>query len=128
MVKRLFLFAAYDAQGLVDATLVHYLRALSELGDIIVTVDNDVAPDEFKKISKIPHVLHAAAARHGEYDFGSYKRCYKYARDKQILDKYDWVYLVNDSVLGPLSNLAPILENLDSRGADSGPRTESVTR
>lgn len=118
MVRRLFLFAAYDAQGIVDATLLHYLRVLSKLGDIIVTMDNNIAPTEQAKFSDIPNILHVAAARHGEYDFGSYKRCYQYARGKKLLEKYDWVYLVNDSVVGPLFDLGPILKDLESRGAD----------
>jgi hypothetical protein len=33
MVKRLFIFASYDKDNIIDATLLHYLRALSELGE-----------------------------------------------------------------------------------------------
>lgn len=118
MVKRLFIFAGFDKDQIADPTLVYYLNALSELGDIVFNMDNDLSATELSKITKIPNVLYASATRHCEYDFGSYKRGYVWARDNDILDKYDWVYLVNDSVLGPLFNLETILKDLESRGVD----------
>lgn len=98
MTKRLFIFAGYDAEGIVDKTLTYYLKTLSKLGDIVLTMDNELSETELKKITDIPNVLHASAVRHGEYDFGSYKRGYMWARDNKILEQYDWVYFVNDSV------------------------------
>ncbi len=118
MTRRLFIFAAYDPDGIVDETLLHYLGALSSLGDIVLTMDSDIGSDEMAKISSIPNIIHASAVRHNEYDFGSYKRGYMYAHDQKILNKYDWVYLVNDSVYGPLWDLRPILTDLESRGVD----------
>lgn len=81
-------------------------------------MDNDAPDTELAKVQNIPNVLHAEATRHGEYDFGSYKRGYIWAQDNKILNKYDWVYLVNDSVYGPLWNIEQILDDLESRDAD----------
>ncbi len=117
-VKRLFLFAAYDKQGIIDNTLLHYLRALSGLGDIVFVMDSDVAESEFAKLKQIPNILHAVATRHGEYDFGSYKRAYQWADSRGLLQSYDWIYLVNDSVYGPLFDISRILADLESRGVD----------
>lgn len=117
-MKRLFLFAGYDCDGIVDDSLLWYLKALSGLGDIVFVMDNDATDVEIEKVRQIPNVLYANAVRHGEYDFGSYKRAYIWARDNKLLEKYDWVYLVNDSVLGPLFDLKPIVEDLESRGVD----------
>ena len=118
MTKRLFIFAGYDENGVIDEITLHYLNSLSKLGDIVFVMDNDAAPSELQKVRKVPNVLYAAAMRHGEYDFGSYKRGFLYARDKKLLNKYDWVYFVNDSVYGPLFDLAPALTDLESRGVD----------
>ncbi len=115
--KRLFLFAGYDALGGVDTALVYYVRALAACGDVVVHMDNDIADDSIKKLA--PHVLHAAARRHGEYDFGSYKRAYMYARDAGMLADYDFVYMANDSVYGPLGDLQKMLRALESSGADA---------
>lgn len=110
---RLFLVAGYDAKGIVDDALIYYVRALSKLGDVIVCMDSDCSNTELEKLS--PYVMHAVAHRHGEYDFGSYKRAYTYARDRGILADYDFVYMANDSVYGPLYDLKPILEDLESK-------------
>lgn len=116
--KRLFLFAGYDKDGVIDITLMHYLRSLSALGDIILVMDNDLSASEKNKLKAVPNLLYASASPHGEYDFGSYKRAYNWAHKKKILSKYDWVYLVNDSVYGPLSDISGILNDLESRGVD----------
>lgn len=118
MTKRLFLFAGYDKSGVIDNTLVHYLSELSKLGDIVFVMDCDIDASELSKISDIPNVLYKSASRHGEYDFGSYKRAYQYADGAGILPNYDWVYLVNDSVYGPLFDLTGPLMDLESRGVD----------
>ena len=81
-------------------------------------MDNDAAESEVDKVASIPNVLYAVATRHGEYDFGSYKRAYDWADKNGLLNKYDWVYLVNDSVYGPLYDIRPILDDLESRGVD----------
>ena len=114
--QRLFLFAGYDKDGIIDDTLVWYLNALSKLGDIVLVMDCDVA--DTTKLKDIKNLLHFEVARHGEYDFGSYKRAYMWAHDNKILDQYEWVYLVNDSVYGPLFDLEPELKELESRGVD----------
>ena len=118
MSKRLFIFAGYDKDCIVDATLLHYLQSLSELGDIVFTMDNNLPDTEIAKIKSIKNILSATAANHGEYDFGSYKRGFQYAKKNKLLDKYDWVYFVNDSVYGPLFDIKNILEDLESRGVD----------
>lgn len=117
MTRRLFLFAGYDAGGIIDASLIGYVRALAAHGDVIVVMDSNCAPDQLAKIT--PYVIHATASRHGEYDFGSYKRAYIYAHDAEILDNYDFLYMVNDSVYGPLRDIGPILNKMEQSGADA---------
>lgn len=118
MSKRLFIFAAYDRDNIIDETLFYYIKKLSDLGDIIFTMDNDdVEPNTLNRIAKLPNVLSATAKRHGEYDFGSYKRGYNYAKEHNILKNYDFIYLANDSVYGPLFDLKPVLEKMESENA-----------
>ena len=114
--KRLFLFAGYDRDGILDDTLIHYLNALSKLGDIILVMDCDV--NDTSPLKGIKNLLYFETVRHNEYDFGSYKRGYMWARNQKILGNYDWVYLVNDSVYGPLFDMEPCLKKLESQHAD----------
>ncbi|MDR1361219.1 MAG: hypothetical protein LBJ18_02820 [Rickettsiales bacterium] len=117
--RRLFIFAGYDASGIIDDSALLYARALSSLGDIIFFMDNNAAESELNKFRKIPNVLFAGAARHNEYDFGSYKRGFEFAKNHGILENYDWVYFVNDSVYGPLTPMRGVLEKLESDGSDA---------
>lgn len=72
-VKRAAVFAHYDRDNIVDAYVLEYLRQLQAVAETIVFVsDSDVPPDEVAKVA--PFCAHTIAGRHGEYDFGSYKR------------------------------------------------------
>lgn len=112
MKKRLFLVAGYDANGIIDASLLHLVKSLFEHGDVIFVMDSDTDETELHKL--LPYTIYANACRHGEYDFGSYKRAYLYARDNGILSNYEYLYMVNDSVYGPLRDIGPILSKMES--------------
>ena len=99
-VKRLFLFASFDKNNCISKALLYYLSELSKCGDIIFIMDNECDKNELKKIK--PFIIYSQAKRHGEYDFGSYKRAYQYADKKDLLKNYDYIYMVNDSAYGPV--------------------------
>ncbi len=117
--KRLFLVAAYDPMGIgiVDASLMQLVRGLGKYGDVVIFMDNDAPGGELKKLA--PHVRHADAMRHGEYDFGSYKRAYIWAQDHMTLGDIDVVYMVNDSVYGPLGDIGELLQKMENLDADA---------
>ena len=117
MTKRLFLFAGYDAGGIIDDSLVLYVRALSKLGDVVLCMDSTCKKSELFKLKHL--VLHADALRHGEYDFGSYKRAYTWARENLDLSTYDFAYLVNDSVYGPLFPLKKYIVKMESSNTNA---------
>ncbi len=117
MKKRLFLVAGYDAHGIIDASLVHLVSSLAKYGDIIFVMDSDVDKHQLEKLK--PYTIYVGAARHGEYDFGSYKRAYIYAHDNNLLQNYDFLYLVNDSVYGPLCDMTPIFNKIESFDSDA---------
>ena len=117
MNRRLFLFAGYDSAGQAGTSLLWYIKALSENGDVVFVADSDFDKDQLSLID--PCVLHAEASRHGEYDFGSYKRAFKWAQDNTQIDRYDFIYLVNDSVYGPLYDIRPSLEQMEDLGTDA---------
>ena len=111
--KRLFLFAFYDSQGIVGESALRYLEVLRGLGDIVLATDSDLQPGEEDKLA--PLVQSFTAFRHQEYDFGSYKRAYQQAD----LSGYDVVYLVNDSVVGPIYPLEPYLRQMEALGTEA---------
>ena len=69
-MKRLFLFAFYDPQGIVGEGALRYMEALGALGDVVLATDCDLQDGEADKLA--PLVESFSASRHGEYDFGSF--------------------------------------------------------
>ena len=115
--KRLFLFAAYNKNNIISNELLSYLTELSRLGDIIFFMDNSLCDLEKDKLKNIKNILFFHCEKHGEYDFGSYKRSFLYALQHNILNKYSWVYFVNDSVY-MLSSPEKIIIELEKSKAD----------
>lgn len=115
--KRLFLIAGYDKDGIIDESLIHQVSSLSKLGDTILVMDSDCSESQLEKVK--PFVIFASGERHQEYDFGSYKRAYLYAKERDLLKNYDYIYMVNDSVYGPLYDLQPYLEKMETSKKDA---------
>lgn len=112
-MRRLFVFAAYNKDGNVLDSLLYYLKALAALGDISFYAD---CPMDLSRLGELgERLVYAGASRHGEYDFGSYKRAF-FAVDRTA---YDVVYFLNDSVYGPFGDLGPYLLRMEALGADA---------
>ncbi len=115
--KRLFLIAGYDKNGKINSALLHLVKSLAKYGDCVLVMDSDCDESELKKIK--PYCLYVAGVRHGEYDFGSYKRAYIWATENTNLSNYDFMYMVNDSVYGPLFDIGDYLNKMESLGTDA---------
>ena len=115
--KRLFLFAGFDKDGIVDDALIYYVSALSKYGDVIVCMDCNLVESEINKLK--PYTIAFISQRHGEYDFGSYKRAYIYAAEHDLLKNYDVLYLVNDSVFGPMFDISKTLQEIETKPTDA---------
>ncbi len=100
-MKRTAVFAHYDKNNLIQDYVVYYLSELKKCAEKIIFVsDSDVLPVELKKIEDI--VEHSIIGRHGEYDFGSYKRGFLYAKENNLLTTCEELILANDSCYAPL--------------------------
>lgn len=110
--KRLFLFAGYDKDGIIDDTLVYYVNRVSKFGDVVLVLDSSCDDTQIAKIKK--YCTFVAATRHGEYDFGSYKRAYLWAKENLDMKNYDFVYMLNDSVYGPFFDMEKYFNQMES--------------
>ena len=98
-MKRLAIFAGYDKYNIIDDYVLFYLKELKKISDIIYIADCEMPETELNKIKD--YTIKAISEKHREYDFGSYKRGYIYAKENNILENYDYLILCNDSVYGP---------------------------
>jgi glycosyltransferase involved in cell wall biosynthesis/lipopolysaccharide biosynthesis protein len=122
--RRVAIFASYSVDGVLPPQVKPYLEGLRPLVErIVVVCDNDLAPDHRAHLSGLAD--HVITGRHGEYDFGSYKRGEAWARQAGWLDEADDLILCNDSCFGPVGSFAPMFERMDARHLDFWGATDS---
>lgn len=122
-MKRLAIFAFYNGKGLINDYVVTYLKYLREVSDSIIFVaDNE---PNVKELSKIyPLVSHIESYHHGEYDFGSYKIGFRYAKEHYLLDDVDEIILCNDSCFC-VEALKPAFDKMSTKPCDFWSMTAS---
>ena len=109
-MKILTIFAGYDRDNIIDDYVVYYIRELKKIADIIYVSDCNMLDSELEKINN--YCIKIINGRHEEYDFGSYKRGYLYAKENNILQDYDKIIFCNDSCYGPFFNLENIVKKI----------------
>lgn len=124
MRNRVAVFASYSDDGILPPQVIPYLEGLKPLTSAIVVVfDNDLLDGEKEKLKSI--ATHVITGRHGEYDFGSYKRGYLYARKAGLLENADDLILCNDSCFGPIGSFSPMFAEMEAKGLDFWGATDS---
>ena len=114
-MKRLSVFAHYDKDSIIDEYVIYYLKALKEICNTIIFVsDSSLSELEQNKIKDIADYI--IAEKHGEYDFGSYKRGYQFALENSL--DFDELIFANDSCFGPFYSLKPIFEKMQKKKCD----------
>lgn len=114
-VRRAFLFAGYDPDGVVDEYVVDYITELARHGDVYYLADSTMSDEELAKLGSV--TAGAWAIRHGLYDFGSWSLLARDLAGWTVLDDYDEVVLVNDSayLLRPLHD---VFSRMNAASAD----------
>ena len=116
-VKRLAIFASFSDNGKISEYVLFYLKCLSRVCDgIIFVADNPLYLKEADKLKKF--TVCVLSARHGEYDFGSYKRGYNFALDHKLLDSAEQIIFCNDSCCGPIYPFETMFNCMNTRKVD----------
>ena len=111
-------FAHFDRDGLVDDYVIYYLRELRRVCRRLVFVSDCALRDgEAGKLDGLAD--HVIAERHGEYDFGSYKRGFAFAAAEGWLEGADELIFANDSCYGPFFPFAEIFDHMSVSKADA---------
>lgn len=114
-MKRLCVFAHWDRDSIVDDYVIYYLKELQKVSSTIIFVsDCDLNNDEICKVSDIADYV--IAQKHGEYDFGSYKKGFLFAKENNI--EFDELLFVNDSCYGPFYPLKSIFDKMSKKKCD----------
>ena len=115
-MNKTVIFAHYDKNNKIENYVIFYLKELKKIAKNIVFVsDCNLNEEEIAKLSNITH--HIIAKRHGEYDFGSYKYGYLYAKENNLLNTEELI-LANDSCFGPLIPFENIWNEINKKECD----------
>lgn len=113
-MRRCIFFAGFHTSSGIDEVDLYHLEKLCEIGDVYCLYDNsDTTKDDISKLVELGAKL-VLAKRHGEYDFGSWKRLIREVGWSNILN-YDELIFVNNSIipLGPLNQFLTEFEQSD---------------
>lgn len=111
------IFAHYDKDCIIDDYVLFYLKELKNVADRIIFV-SDCELDE-EQISKLKGIVdYTLAQKHGEYDFGSYKRGIQLAMENGLYENTDNLILLNDSCYGPFGSLKNLFEEMNAKDCD----------
>lgn len=124
--RRTAVFAAHSSDCSIPERTLFYLRGLADVVDNIVFVaSNPLLPGEADKLDGL--VSDILAEQHDEYDFGSYKRGFRLASGRKLLDAeaIDELVLCNDSCYGPVFPFADMFAAMGSRDCDFWGMTEN---
>lgn len=113
--KRITLIAGYDANGVIHDYVVYLVRALSRVSDVYYYCDQEPNPSELAKLEGLVH--YCGGARHGRYDFGSWSMLIDRLGWDHI-SSYDEMIIANDSIYGPMFDIAHTLDAMEQSNCD----------
>ena len=115
--QSLALFAIYAPSGHVPRSTWRYIEGLNKICDnVIVCSDCVIGHEDVEKMKEFASC--AEFLRHGEYDFGSYKRAYLMAKKNGYLKRIKWLIMANDSCIGPLFPLSKMMSMMEGVKCD----------
>lgn len=115
-MNRTVVFAHYDKNNKILDYVIYYLNELKKVvNNIIFVSDCNLSQEELDKLQGI--VTKTIAHRHGEYDFGSYKRGYFYFKENYFNTCEELIF-ANDSCFGPFVPLDEIFRNMEDKKCD----------
>ena len=124
-MKRIALFAHYDRDGIIDDYVIYYLRGLERVADRILFVsDCELRIGEAAKLEGLAEFV--SANRHGEYDFGSWKRGLQHLN--YDLAGWDELILANDSCYAPVYPFEDAFERMENVSCDFWTPTANKTK
>lgn len=113
-MKRLCVFAHWDKDCIVDEYVIYYLKTLKKVCSTLIFVSDCENIKNRQSLTGIAD--YTLIQNHGEYDFGSYKRGFLFAKEHGL--DFDELVLANDSCYGPFYPLEPVFDKMSKKKCD----------
>jgi rhamnosyltransferase len=111
-MKRLFIFAHFDRDHIIDPHVIHYVSALAQLGVVIFVSTSRLSDAEIGKVR--PFAVRALCRPNVGYDFMSWQLGLRLG---ECCDLYDEVVVCNDSVYAPIFPLSEMFQVMEGSEA-----------
>ena len=113
-MNRVAIFAHYDKKNIIDDYVIFYINELQKIAETVIFVSCcDLQESELNKLN-----CYKIAKKHCEYDFGSYKIGFNFAKYNKLLKDCKEVVFANDSCYGPFKPLDKIFEKMSKKSCD----------
>lgn len=113
-MKRIAIYAHYDKKNIIDDYVIFGIKELKKVCNEVVFVSScDLSDSESAKLD-----CRKLIQKHDEYDFGSYKRGFNYAKEEGMLKDCDEILFINDSCYGPFKPLDEIFKKMSENPCD----------
>lgn len=112
-MKRLSIFVHHDKYDIIDDYVVYWLKTMNKLSDIIFVSNNDLPEIEINKIKN--YTMKNIVGNHGGVESLSLKKSFMYAFDNNLLQKYDWLFIINDAIYGPFFDIEPFIKRQEQK-------------
>ena len=119
-MKRAAIFAHFDAQNEVKPYIIQHLRALATVCERIVFVSTSALPVSAQQLVKA-HAQQVVLMENAGMDFGMWRQ----GMGCLDLEGIDELVLTNSSVLGPLTPLAALFDQMAHRDCDGWGLTDN---
>lgn len=123
--RKVAVFNHYDQRGIVHDYVVYFVAKLAEAGYAVIFASNcpKLSAKETGKV--LPHVAWVLKRRNIGWDFGAFKDAIALIPDPGALDQ---LLITNDSIYGPLQDLAEVVRQADPAQAGIWGLTDSWDR
>ena len=120
------IFVHFDALGELGEDVIFYLESLRQRSDIFFVSSSLALGSNKKALAHLKRLAHVIIVRtNSGYDFGSWSHVIQ-ELGPRIFDNYEHLLLCNDSVIGPIHDLGPILDSFIMSKSDFGGLTAST--
>jgi lipopolysaccharide biosynthesis protein len=111
-VRRLFIFAHFDLDDLIDPYVIQYLSSLADFGSVMFVSTSQLSSAQIAKVR--PYTIKALWRPNVGYDFMSWQLGLKLIKDPEL---YDETIICNDSVYAPIFPLGEMFEAMENSQA-----------
>jgi rhamnosyltransferase len=119
-MRRLVIYAHYDAQDRIRGYVLEHLQALSVLGDVHFVSNANLSEATLDLVR--PHVVATYLRPNRGFDFGMWA----HVLGAFDFTAFDEVLLTNSSIVGPFYPLQPILDRMEAEPCDFWGLTSSL--